>query len=124
MAEERGQFDCKKAIWPLNGQYSDHFHEFSNAENVDDPSQVIGQHMQTHFRTHMFKGLHQKVSRPHPEFERTEDMLNGTPSLFHLPRVPVQTILHRIQNAFMLPSPDPAFLAGGALCFQRTLLTS
>ena len=78
--------------------------------------------MQTHFRTDMFKGFHQEVSRPHPELERTEDMFNGTPPLFHLSWVPVQAILHRIQDTFVFPAPDPALLAGGALRFQRTLL--
>ena len=77
--------------------------------------------MQTHFRTHMFKGLHQEVGRSHPEFERTKDMFDGAPSLLHLPWMPVQAVLHRIKDAFMLPSLDPPFLAGGALGFQRTL---
>ena len=119
--KRRVSLAIKKASWPLNGSYPDHFHEIRNAENIDNSPQVVGQHVQAHFRPHMFKGLHQEVSRPHPELERTEDMLNGTPSLFHLPRISVQTILHCIQNAFMLPSPDPPFLASGALCFQRTL---
>ena len=117
------QFDRIKGHQALNGKYSDRSHEFLSTENVDDSPQVIGQYMQTHFCTHMFKGLRQEVSRPHPEFERTEDMFDGAPSLFHFSRVPVQAILHGIQNAFMFPAPDAPFLAGGALCFQRALLT-
>ena len=78
--------------------------------------------MQAHFRADMFKRLHQEVSRSHPELERAEDMFDGTASLFHLPRVPVQAVLHCIKDVFMLPSLDPPFLASGALCLQRTLL--
>ena len=55
------QIDRKKGHLALNGQYPDRSHEFLNAENVDDSSQVIGQHLQTHLRTDMFKGLHQEV---------------------------------------------------------------
>ena len=121
-AQKHVQFAPEKGRLALNGQYPDRSHEFLNAENIDDTPQVISQHMQTHFRTHMFEGLHQEVSRPHPELERPEDMFDGTPSLFHLSRVPVQAILHRIQNAFMLPSPDPPFFARGALCFQLSLI--
>ena len=116
------QFDRKKGHLALNSKYPDRSHKFFNAENVDDSPQVIGQYMQTHFCTHMFKGLRQEVSRPHPEFERTEDMFNGASSLFHLSRVPVQAILHGIQNCFVFPSPDSPFLTGGALSLQRTLL--
>ena len=55
------QIDRKKGHLALNGQYPDRSHEFLNAENVDDSSQVIGQHLQTHLRTDMFTGLHQEV---------------------------------------------------------------
>ena len=55
------QFDRKKGHLALNGKYPDRSHELLNAENVDDSSQVIGQHLQTHLRTDMFKGLHQEV---------------------------------------------------------------
>ena len=78
--------------------------------------------MQTHFRAYMFDGFHQEVRRPHPELERTEDMFNGTPPLFHLSRIPVQAILHRIQNAFMFPSSDTSFLSRRALRFQLAAL--
>ena len=113
----------KEGHLALNGKHPDRFHEFLNTKNVDDPPQVIGQHMQTHFRTHMFDGFHQEVRRTHPELERTKDMFDGTPPLFHLSRVPVQAILHRIQNAFMFPSSDAPFLARRALRFQLAALT-
>ncbi len=86
-------------------------------KSCDEPRGGMGASQYKDFRTHMFKGLHQEMRRSHPELERTEDMFDGTPSLFHLYRIPFQTILHRIQNAFMLPSPDPSFLASGALRF-------
>ena len=60
-AQKYVQFAPEKGRLALNGQYPDRSHEFLNAENIDDTPQVISQHMQTHFRTHMFEGLHQEV---------------------------------------------------------------
>jgi hypothetical protein len=78
--------------------------------------------MQTHLRANVFECFHQKVGRPHPEFQRPEDMLNRTTPLFHLPRGSVQTILHDIQHTFVFPSLDTSLLAGRAFLFKLTTL--
>src|SRR5665647_3631598 len=78
--------------------------------------------MQTHLRANMFQRFHQKVGRPHPEFQCSEDMLDRTAPLLHLSGVSIQTMLHGVQHTFVFPSPDSSLLACGALCFDLAAL--
>lgn len=100
---------------PSNCHPPDSRHHLFDTENIDEPPQVVGEDMQAHFRTCILESLHQEVGRPHPELQRTEDMFNGAPALFHLSRLRIQTTLHSIQNIFVFPALDATLLASSVL---------
>ena len=58
--------------------------------------------------------LHQEVGCSHPGLDRAEGMLNRLAPRAHLFRMFVEPALHRLKNVLVLPSGDPALLAGGA----------
>ena len=66
--------------------------------------------------------LHQEVGCSHPGLDRAEGMLNRLAPLAHLFRMFVEPALHRLKNVLVLPSGDPALLAGGAAVLDGAVL--
>ena len=66
--------------------------------------------------------LHQEVGCAHSGLDRAEGVLDRLAPLAHLLRMLVEPALHRLKNVLMLPSGDPAFLAGGAAVLDATAL--
>lgn len=77
--------------------------------------------MQAHLRTDMFQSLRQEMRPTHPGFKRTKSMLDRLASYSHDIWVVIYAVLHRIKNAFMLPTADPAIVAGCTLGFNIAL---
>jgi hypothetical protein len=95
------------ATEPFRASVSSHLHgphRFCNTEYVRYRLQVIRQDLKTHLRTRPPKRPGQEVCRPHPVFERTEDMLYGTSSDSHCNGLPVELALHGFEYMLVLPS--------------------
>ena len=48
-----------------------------DAEDVDHPLHVVGQHLQAHLRFDLFEGLGQEMGASHPGLEGSEWMFDG-----------------------------------------------
>ena len=76
--------------------------------------------MERHLCPHIAEPLCEEVSRTHPELEGSEDVLDrAAPNRHHI-WVPIEPFLGGLQNGFVLPALNAAFLARGASFFQRT----
>ena len=110
------------AIRPLRTSASSHPHRLHRPRNlkyIHDSLKVVGQYLETHFRTHSPERPRQEVCGTHPVLERAEDMLDSTSADGHCLRVPVQPTLHSFQYMFVLPSSDAAIVAGRTACLER-----
>jgi predicted SnoaL-like aldol condensation-catalyzing enzyme len=58
-----------------------------HAEDVHDPGEIIGEHVQGHLGGNLRQALHLKVRRTHPHLERTEGMLDCLAAHAHRLRV-------------------------------------
>ena len=47
-----------------------------HANDVHDPREIVGEHVQCHLGRNLRQAVHQKVRRAHPHLERAEGMLN------------------------------------------------
>ncbi len=85
-----------------------------DAHDVDDAFEIVGQHVQGHFGADPFERLHLEVRRSHPRLDGSKRMLNGFTPLAHLLRVLVEPSLDGLEDVFVFPAGNPAFLARGA----------
>jgi len=60
--------------------------------------------MQAYLGTHMLQRGGEEMSRPHPELDRPEWMLNRLSANPHDVGRLIQTRLHRIEDVFMFPA--------------------
>lgn len=70
------RFRCLYSLW--DGQKSDflgrqRLHQTVRTDDFHDPFHVVGEHIQTHHRTHPGQLSRQEVRRTHPLFERPEE---------------------------------------------------
>src|SRR5258707_7186271 len=97
----------------------DRRHERLHADDVHDPREIVGEHVQCHLGRNLRQALHQKVRRAHPHLERAEGMLDRLTALAHCLRVLIETLLHSFEQAFVLPSRDAPLRSLGTLKFER-----
>ena len=64
-----------------------------HAEDVHEPGEIVGEHVQGHLGGNLRQALHQKVRRTHPHLERTEGMLDCLAAHAHRLRVLIETPL-------------------------------
>ena len=88
-------------------------------EDVHDPREIVGEHMQGHLGRNLRQTLHQKVRRPHPHLERAEWVLDRLTAHAHRLRVLIETLLHSFEQVFVLPSRDASLGSRRALRFER-----
>src|SRR4249920_2425661 len=62
------------------------------------------------------------VSGAHPGLDGAKRVLDRLAPLAHLLRMLVEPALHRFENMLVLPSGDPALLAGGAAVLDGATL--
>ena len=55
-------------------------HQRSDAHDLHDAFEVVGQYMQAHLGTDARQPLGQEMGRAHPGFERAEGMFDGLPA--------------------------------------------
>lgn len=79
--------------------------------------------MQAHLGAHMLEGLRQEVRRAHPVFQRAKDMFHRAPAQRHRIGLVVQSLLHSVQDTFVLPAFDAPVTGGRALTFDRAART-
>jgi hypothetical protein len=68
-----------------------------HAEDVHDPREFVGEHVQGLLGGNLRQAFHQKVRRTHPH-ERTEGMLDCLAAHAHRLRVLIETLLHRFEH--------------------------
>src|SRR6266540_3836036 len=68
-------------ILPGDGALCPHcLHQRSDAHDLHDAFEVVGQHMEAHFGADARQPLGQEMRRAHPGFERAEGMFDGLPA--------------------------------------------
>src|SRR6266542_5815544 len=68
-------------ILPGDGALCPHcLHQQSDAHDLHDAFEVVGQHMEAHFGADARQPLGQEMRRAHPGFERAEGMFDGLPA--------------------------------------------
>jgi len=105
-------------LWKV-GLRRDCLHQRLHSEDLYRSLQVVGQHMQTHFRADLGQGLHQEMRRAHPGLERAEGMFDRLPSQARRLRCTVESTLHPVEHTFVFPASDPAIWARGASALER-----
>ncbi len=94
-------------------------HQRLDADDVDDPRQIVGQHTQGHFGSDILEPLHQEVSCTHPHLDGPERVLDRLSALAHGLRVLIEPPLYRFQNLLVLPPGDHPVCALSAACLHR-----
>jgi len=89
-----------------------------NAHDRDHPFDIVGQHTEAHFGFHALDASCQEVRVAYPRFDRAEGVIDCSSANGHSV-VDIQQLLHRFDDALMLPAIDAAFLAGRAFRLQR-----
>ena len=97
----------------------DRRHEWLHADDVHDTREIVGEHMQRHLGGNLRQALHQKVRRTHPHLERAEGALDRLTTHAHRLRVLIETLLHSVEQVFVLPSRDASLGSRRALRFKR-----
>ena len=69
-----------------------------DAEDIDHPLHIVGEHLQAHFRFDLFKGLGQEVATAHPRLQGSEGMFDGLPADLHDVWHPIEPSLHRCDH--------------------------
>ena len=92
--------------------------ERSCANHIDHPFDVVGQHVQRHFRSHVFQSAHLEMSCAHPRLDGSERMLDRASPGSHEARIVVHSGIHSFDQMLVLPACDPPFLARCALCLE------
>ena len=93
-----------------------------DADDVDDPFDVIGKHVQRHLCGDMLQRLHLEVGVPHPEFEGAERVLYRLAALAHLLWMLIEALLNDLEHLFMFPAGNPALFVCGAEMLDCTAL--
>src|SRR5258706_9862227 len=101
-----------------------HPQHLANAEYPHHALDVVSKHMKTHFRTYTWQSLRQEVRSTHPHLERTERMLHRPAAHSHAVGGAIQSVLHCLENGFVLPTRDAPIFTGRALRFDRAARTS
>jgi len=78
-----------------------------DAEDIDHPLHIVGEHLQAHFRFDLFKGLGQEVAAAHPRLQGSEGMFDGLPADLHDVWHPIEPSLHRVEHPFVRPALVP-----------------
>ncbi len=73
-----------------------------DAHDVHDAFEIVGQHVQGHFRADPFERLHLKVCSAHPLFDGPEWMLDGFAPPAHRLRMLVEPLLDGLED---IPCP-------------------
>ena len=97
-------------------------HQRSDPNEIHDPFDIVGKHMQGHLGGNLFQRLHLEVGCSHPGLDGAEGMLNRLAALAHLLRVLVKSLLDNFKNMFLLPAGKPSLLARGASILDDTTL--
>src|SRR5262249_46969556 len=84
------------------------------AADGDDAFEVVSQHVEAHLGADPLEGPRQEVGRSHPSFDGAERVLHGLSSNAHNVRLLLQTLLHGIDDGFVLPSFDATLPTGRA----------
>ncbi|QDL05994.1 hypothetical protein PALA37_02515 [Pseudomonas aeruginosa] len=90
-----------------------------NAEDVHQPFEVVGQHMQAHFRADSGQRSGQEVCRAHPMFERAKRVLHGLSAHAHHLWFAIKPLLHGFQDCFVPPTLESTVTARGAAAAYR-----
>jgi len=61
--------------------YPDRGHQRTDADDVHDPGEIVGQHAERHLGANVFQPLHQEMSRTHPHLDGAEGMLDRLAAL-------------------------------------------
>jgi hypothetical protein len=85
--------------------------ERCDAEEVDDPREVIGEYGERHFGADILQALHQEVGCAHAHLDRAKRMFDGLPTLAHRLRVLIEPLLNSFQNLLVLPAADATLTA-------------
>ena len=95
----------------------------ADAQNIHDALEIVGQNMQRHLGADISQRLHLEVRRPHPVLDGSERVLDGVEPDVHFLRMLVEPALDRLDDMFMFPARDAAFLALGTEILDRASLT-
>src|SRR4051794_28388201 len=85
-----------------------------HTDDVHDPREIVGEHVQGHLGCDLGQTLHQKVGCSHPHLEGAEGMLSRLPAHPHGLRVRIETLLHGFEQMLVLPTRY------ASLCSRRT----
>jgi len=94
------------------------------AEDGDKALDIIGKNAEAHLCGDVFDNFGEEVTRAHPAFEGSKDMLDGLHADGHGVGPVIETRKHVIDHAFMLPAFDVPVFAGGAAGSDFTVGTS
>src|SRR3974390_3086506 len=81
-----------------------HWQQPLHANDVHDPREIVGEHMQGHLGCYFRQALHQEVRCAHAHLQRTERMLDRLAACTHRLWVCIETLLHSFEHMLMLPS--------------------
>jgi hypothetical protein len=96
-------------------------HRLGNTQNADHSLEVICKDVQDHFGADVIERLHQEVRRAHPVLQCSEDVFDRSTSYPHRVRLAIKTSLHLLEYGLVLPAPDTALVARGALFLERAM---
>jgi hypothetical protein len=94
----------------------------TDADQGDHPLDVVGEDVERHFGSDVLEPPHLEVGRAHPGFDRAERVLDRAAPQCHRVGVASQALPHVVDQVLVLPSRDPAFLAGGAAGLEGAVL--
>lgn len=94
------------------------------AEEVQNAPEVVGKHMQAHFRAHLWERLGEEMGMAHPGLERPEGVLDRLTASMHRLGLMLQTSLGGFEHGLMLPAANAPLDAGGALGVPGTVWAS
>ncbi len=78
----------------------------TDAEDVHDALEIVGQHVQGHLGADLLEGAHLEVGRSHPRLDGAERMLDGISPGAHHPGVLVEPALDRLDDTLVFGARD------------------
>jgi hypothetical protein len=96
-----------------------HPKHLTDTEDAHHALQIVRQHMKAHLGAYTRKRLGEKVRGAHPELDRAKGMFHRAPSHPHDIWLPIEPLLHGIENIRMFPALDTPVFAGRALAPDR-----
>lgn len=118
-----GLADAGSSSIPVGRSARDRGQQATDADQRDHPLDVVGEDVERHFRSHVLQPSHLEVRGAHPGLDRAEGVLGRAASQGHRVGVAAKTLAYLVDQMLVLPSRDPAFLAGGAAVLQGAMLT-